>query len=554
MPHVLPVRFTFVQHDLWFDPCDSGATAGDHVICATGRGTEMGLAVADPFEVTQEELEETIGEAEFAPVIRVATEEDHDRAAELAAKGDEALPIFRALAKEEGLPMKPVGVEYLFGGERCVCYFAADDRVDFRHLVRELSRALHERIDMRQIGVREEAALMGGYSGCGQELCCARWERKFEPVSIRMAKEQDLPLNSPKISGVCGRLMCCLRYEFEAYRDFKSRAPKKNALIQTPLGTAKIVDYDTPREGLTLRLENGKTIKVPLEGMECSEAACKKAEANGCSCRPDTVTRAMLDALDSPEVQMALAELDRTEAGEVLDYDSSDVVFVSESRRAHRRAQVAEQKEEKAAREAAREARAKKEARRETARDNRANSKRDTRRKLRDSGDRAAASAPTAPSQPTRRRRRHHDAADSAATASASAPQVASREVTSTAPLVDVRPGRAQRRRRQAEAATTSDERASRSSANRPAAEKGALSHKGGNNSSSRKGNKPAGSNAPTAAKKGGAGGQEAGGGKGGNPKASGPKKETSKQRRRRRRTSRGGEGAGTGAGAGAGE
>lgn len=202
MPHVLPVRFTFVQHDLWFDPRDSGATAGDHVICETGRGTEMGLAVADPFEVTQEELDETIGEAEFAPVIRVATEQDHDRAAELAAKGDEALPVFRALAKEEGLPMKPVGVEYLFGGERCVCYFAADDRVDFRHLVRELSRALHERIDMRQIGVREEAALMGGYAGCGQELCCARWERKFEPVSIRMAKEQDLPLNSPKISGV----------------------------------------------------------------------------------------------------------------------------------------------------------------------------------------------------------------------------------------------------------------------------------------------------------------------------------------------------------------
>lgn len=544
MPHVLPVRFTFVQHDLWFDPCDTGAVAGDHVICTTGRGTEMGLAVADPFEVTQEELEETIGEAEFAPVLRVATEEDHDRAAELAAKGDEALPVFRALAKEEGLPMKPVGVEYLFGGERCVCYFAADDRVDFRHLVRELSRALHERIDMRQIGVREEAALMGGYAGCGQELCCARWERKFEPVSIRMAKEQDLPLNSPKISGVCGRLMCCLRYEFEAYRDFKSRAPKKNAIIQTPLGTAKIVDYDTPREGLTLRLENGKTIKVPLEGMECSEAACKKAEANGCACRPDTVTRAMLDALDSPEVQMALAELDRAEAGEVLEYDSSDVVFVSESRRAHRRAQVAEQKEERAAREAAREARAKKEARREAARDNRAGSKRDPRRKLRDSADRDRAEAASSAPQPTRRRRRHHDATDSVAPSAA--PTTASREASPGAPLVDVRPGRAQRRRRQADAASASDERASRPAGNRPAAEKGKGSNGG------RKGSgKPAGTGAGAPApKKGSAAGQEAGGKTGGS-KGSGPKKETSKQRRRRRRTSRGGEGA---AGANSGE
>lgn len=545
MPHVLPVRFTFVQHDLWFDPRDSGATAGDHVICETGRGTEMGLAVADPFEVTQEELDETIGEAEFAPVIRVATEQDHDRAAELAAKGDEALPVFRALAKEEGLPMKPVGVEYLFGGERCVCYFAADDRVDFRHLVRELSRALHERIDMRQIGVREEAALMGGYAGCGQELCCARWERKFEPVSIRMAKEQDLPLNSPKISGVCGRLMCCLRYEFEAYRDFKSRAPKKNALIQTPLGTAKIVDYDTPREGLTLRLENGKTIKVPLEGMECSEAACKKAETNGCSCRPDTVTRAMLDALDSPEVQMALAELDRTEAGEVLDYDSSDVVFVSESRRARRRAQVAEQKEERAAREAAREAKAKKEARREATRDNRAGSKRDSRRKLRDTADRdrAAAPAPAASSQPTRRRRRHHDATDSVP----AAPQTAPREANSAAPLVDVRPGRAQRRRRQADAAAAASDGASRFTNDRPVAEKSAPSHKSGNsgnNSGSRKGGKPGAAGGTSGSKKGRASGQEASSKAG--TKASGPKKETSKQRRRRRRTSRGDGAAGT--------
>lgn len=441
--------------------------------------------------------------------------------------------------------MKPVGVEYLFGGERCVCYFAADDRVDFRHLVRELSRALHERIDMRQIGVREEAALMGGYAGCGQELCCARWERKFEPVSIRMAKEQDLPLNSPKISGVCGRLMCCLRYEFEAYRDFKSRAPKKNALIQTPLGTAKIVDYDTPREGLTLRLENGKTIKVPLEGMECSEAACKKAETNGCSCRPDTVTRAMLDALDSPEVQMALAELDRTEAGEVLDYDSSDVVFVSESRRARRRAQVAEQKEERAAREAAREAKAKKEARREATRDNRAGSKRDSRRKLRDTADRerAAAPAPAASSQPTRRRRRHHDATDSAP----AAPQTAPREANSAAPLVDVRPGRAQRRRRQADAAAAASDGASRFTNDRPVAEKSAPSHKSGNsgnNSGSRKGGKPGAAGGTSGSKKGRASGQEASSKAG--TKASGPKKETSKQRRRRRRTSRGDGAAGT--------
>ncbi|MEY8437247.1 regulatory iron-sulfur-containing complex subunit RicT [Atopobiaceae bacterium 24-176] len=384
MPRVIPVKFTFAFSDLWFDPAGIDIEAGDHAICETERGLEMGLVTEDAREVTETELKETIGDATLKPIVRKATDEDYDRAEDLAAQGDEALPVFRRLAKESGLPIKPVGVEYLFGGERCVCYFAAEERVDFRQLVRDLSRALHERIDMRQIGVREEAALMGGFAGCGQELCCARWETRFEPVSIRMAKEQDLPLNSPKISGVCGRLMCCLRYEFEAYRDFKGRAPKKNAVIETPLGKAKICEYDTPREMLGLRLENGKSIKVPLAGMECSKKACKKAEENGCACRPDTVTRSMLESLQSSEVQMALAELDRANSPEPEDYNDSDIVFVSESRRRRRRAQVAEKKEEAAAKEAERARRA-------------------ARKAARGEADRGEGS------KSGRRRRRHHD-------------------------------------------------------------------------------------------------------------------------------------------------
>lgn len=143
----------------------------------------------------------------------------------------------------------------------------------------------------RLIGVRDETRLVGGYAQCGQELCCTRFGGQFEPVSIRMAKEQDLPLNSSKISGVCGRLMCCLRYEFEAYKDFKSRAPKKKTLIDTPLGKARIQEYDTPREQLVLRLENGKVFKVNLADMTCSEGCKKKAAEQGCNCRPDCVTR-----------------------------------------------------------------------------------------------------------------------------------------------------------------------------------------------------------------------------------------------------------------------
>ena len=343
MPTVLAVKFKYAAHDLWFDPGKTGAQEGDHVICTTERGQEIGLATMDAQEVTPERLREVIGEAgRLQPVVRVATDQDLARADMLAQRGDEAFPTFSRLAHESGLDMKPVGVEYLFGGGKVVCYFSAEDRVDFRQLVRDLSRELHERVDMRQIGVREEAAIVGGFGHCGQELCCTRFGRRFEPVSIRMAKEQDLPLNSSKISGACGRLMCCLRYEFEAYRDFKSRAPKRNAVIETPLGMGKIIEYDTPKEQVALRLENGKVVRVALADMVASEAAVKKSEDLGCPCRPDTVTRAALEKLQSPDVQMALAELDRKNGIVPEDevFDSSDIFVDAKPRRRSRAAKA----------------------------------------------------------------------------------------------------------------------------------------------------------------------------------------------------------------------
>ena len=337
MPTVIPVKFAYATRELWFDPTGTDAVEGDHVICSTERGTEMGLATGDPREVDQTELNRKTDGAALKPVLRVATDDDYALADKLAEKSERAFPTFRRLVSRSGLDMKPVAVEYLFGGEKAVCYFSADERIDFRQLVRDLSRELHERVDMRQIGVREEAALMGGFGHCGQELCCTRFGSGFEPVSIRMAKEQDLPLNSNKISGACGRLMCCLRYEFEAYRDFKQRAPKKNAVIQTPLGTAKIVEYDTPKEQLALRLENGKQIRVPLGEMEASEAAKKKSEELGCPCRPDTVLRSTMERLNSPEVRAALEELDRKNGVIPQETFASEDIFVSEPRSGRRR-------------------------------------------------------------------------------------------------------------------------------------------------------------------------------------------------------------------------
>lgn len=332
MPVVVPVKFAFASRDLWFDPQGLDIVEADHAICSTERGCEIGLVTADPFEVPEAELS-----APLKPVLRIATDDDLDYADELAQRGDDAMEDFRRLVKQNGLDMKPVGVEYLFGGEKIVFYFAAEDRVDFRQLVKDLSACFHTRIDMRQIGVRDETRLVGGFAHCGQELCCTRFGGQFEPVSIRMAKEQDLPLNSAKISGVCGRLMCCLRYEFEAYKDFKSRAPKKKTLIDTPLGKAKIQEYNTPREQLVLRLESGKVFRVNLSDMTCSEGCKKRAEEQGCNCRPDCVTRDILERIESPDIALALMELDREAGLDVGDGLSRADRLVPEVPARHRR-------------------------------------------------------------------------------------------------------------------------------------------------------------------------------------------------------------------------
>lgn len=333
MPVVVPVKFPFASCDLWFDPQGLDIVEADYAICSTERGKEIGLVTAGPFEVEQKELR-----APLKPVLRIATEEDLDRADDLARKGEAAMADFRDLVRQNDLEMKPVGVEYLFGGEKAVFYFAAEDRVDFRQLVKDLSARLHTRVDMRQIGVRDETRLVGGIAHCGQELCCARFGGQFEPVSIRMAKEQDLPLNSTKISGVCGRLMCCLRYEFEVYKDFKSRAPKKKTVIDTPLGKARIQEYDTPREQLVLRLESGKVFRVDLSDMTCSDVARQRAEEQGCACRPDCVTRDVLERLESPDIALALMELDREHGIDVGDgLSSDDRISIDSPRRRHSR-------------------------------------------------------------------------------------------------------------------------------------------------------------------------------------------------------------------------
>ena len=441
MPVVVPVKFAFASRDLWFDPQGLDIVEADHAICSTERGTEIGLVTADPFEVPEDELS-----APLKPVLRIATDDDLDYADELAQRGDDAMEDFRRLVKQNELDMKPVGVEYLFGGEKVVFYFAAEDRVDFRQLVKDLSSCFHTRIDMRQIGVRDETRLVGGYAHCGQELCCTRFGGQFEPVSIRMAKEQDLPLNSAKISGVCGRLMCCLRYEFEAYKDFKSRAPKKKTLIDTPLGKAKIQEYNTPREQLVLRLESGKVFRVNLSDMTCSEGCKKRAEEQGCSCRPDCVTRDILERIESPDIALALMELDREAGIDVGDGLSRADRLVPEASARHRRQRSGEHGGEERSQRGQR-------GRGVDDRGQGAADEQAPRRRRRRSGagagadgtrdNRGSAREATEGQAPSRRRRRHlsSEERDDAFRAAAA------REAASSASEKDSAPGRSRRRR-----------------------------------------------------------------------------------------------------------
>ncbi len=269
MTRIAPINLAYNPKTLWFDAADIELTVGQHVVVQTARGTEFGTVAEEVFEATEAQLKSL--KSELKPVQRVADETDCERARELEEKAAEALPLFKELAAETSEEMRPVSVEYLFDGDKAVFYFESENRVDFRELVRTLSSKLHVRVDMRQIGVRDEARMVGGIGHCGQELCCKRLGGEFCPVSIRMAKEQDLSLNPQKISGVCGRLMCCLRYEYDAYKDFHSRAPKKNATIETPDGPAKVVDLDVPREVISLRIEGEKPVKVPLSEFDEAE-------------------------------------------------------------------------------------------------------------------------------------------------------------------------------------------------------------------------------------------------------------------------------------------
>jgi cell fate regulator YaaT (PSP1 superfamily) len=248
---VVGVRFKKAGKIYYFDPENLEIPVDTNVIVETARGIELGNVVISNREVTEEEIV-----APLKKVIRIATEEDVKHHEDNIVKEKEAFDICLKKIKEHGLEMKLIDVEYTFDNNKILFYFTADGRIDFRDLVKDLAAIFKTRIELRQIGVRDETKMMGGIGICGRALCCNKFLCEFQPVSIKMAKEQGLSLNPTKISGCCGRLMCCLKYEHEAYEEILGRVPKVGAIVQTPEGTGVVTEISLLKENVKVKLDN----------------------------------------------------------------------------------------------------------------------------------------------------------------------------------------------------------------------------------------------------------------------------------------------------------
>ena len=285
MVKVIEIKFKTSGRVYYFDPLDLPIKAGDGVIVETARGMEFGEAANEPKEVEESEIV-----APLKPVVRIATDEDRRLRAMYAAKESEAYEICLEKIAAHGLDMKLVDVEYTFNGSKVVFYFTADERVDFRELVKDLAYALKTRIELRQIGVRDEAKMLGGLGPCGRLICCKSFLDDFRPVSIKMAKEQNLSLSPTKISGLCGRLMCCLQYEQSAYEAIRSVMPKPGKEVNTVDGVGVVVENNaiTERTKVRLTMEDGSIdireypythLGQPGEPLPEEALAAKKGEA-----------------------------------------------------------------------------------------------------------------------------------------------------------------------------------------------------------------------------------------------------------------------------------
>ncbi len=250
MTEIIGVRFKDIGKVYYFDPQGKTAEAGQMVIVETARGLELGECTVGNKMVEDNEIVSPL-----KPLIRIATDEDLRIAEQTKKKEKEAFIICNECIEKHKIDMHLVDAEYTFDGSKLMFYFTSDGRVDFRELLKELARIFRTRIDLRQIGVRDEAKMLGGIGICGRPFCCSSFLNEFQPVSIKMAKEQSLSLNPMKISGACGRLMCCLKYEQAAYEDLAKRVPPVGSLVETPDGKGIVTEATLLKERVKVRLD-----------------------------------------------------------------------------------------------------------------------------------------------------------------------------------------------------------------------------------------------------------------------------------------------------------
>ncbi len=270
VPKVVGVRFRRAGKIYYFDPAIEQLKPGHKVIVETARGVEFGEVVVGPKEVEEDEIVQPLKK-----VIRKATARDLQQVEENKEKARKAMAICERKIRKHGLDMRLVDAEYTFDNNKVIFYFTADGRVDFRELVKDLASVFKTRIELRQIGVRDKAKMLGGIGPCGRTLCCATFLAEFEPVSIKLAKKQDLSLNPAKISGICGRLMCCLRYEAESYEDAINQLPEEGEEVVTPEGRGVVVGRNLLQRTVSVELSvQGLVRDFPVSSVRPTCGGC----------------------------------------------------------------------------------------------------------------------------------------------------------------------------------------------------------------------------------------------------------------------------------------
>jgi cell fate regulator YaaT (PSP1 superfamily) len=281
MPLTLGVKFKRNGPLAYYDAAGEDFALGDHVLADTARGPEIGEVVLAPTEIA-----EALLPAELKPVIRRATAEDLARRRALEEKAPEQVRVAKERVHAFGLDMKVIAATSSFDGHRILFDFSADGRVDFRELARDLAAIFQCRVELRQIFPRDESKLQDGYGPCGRRLCCSSWLKEFQPVSIKHAKEQGLPLNPAKLNGMCGKLKCCLVYENDQYVELKSRLPRPGQIVEVAEGPAVVRDINVPRELVSVVLEaTGAVLAVPAAELELDEPVAAEQQQQGSSGR-----------------------------------------------------------------------------------------------------------------------------------------------------------------------------------------------------------------------------------------------------------------------------